>query len=144
MEWRQEGGPGKRIVLRLDQGDEVVASLKGVCAKEGVSSAAVMGIGACRRAEIAHYDTKAKRYHGKAFEGMLEILSLSGNIALKEGSPFPHLHISLGLPDFSVVGGHLVSCEVNPTCEMVIFPIAAGMERRPDAKSGLALLDFGP
>jgi predicted DNA-binding protein with PD1-like motif len=132
--------PDGRIVVRLNPGDEVLPSLKAICEKEGVESATVIGIGACRKAEIAHYDTKRKAYHNKIFKGMLELVSLSGNISMKDGAPFLHLHASIGLPDFSLVGGHLVDCEVNPTCEIVIMPLALRIAREQDERSGLAIL----
>lgn len=147
MEYRRAAdAPGAhgRIIVRLDKGDEVVSCLRSVCAKENISSALVNGIGACRRAEIAHYDTKEKRYHNKTFEGMLEIVSLSGNIVMKDGAPFPHIHISLGLTDFTAAGGHLVSCEINPTCEIAISPLPIRIDRKMDMDSGLALQRFQP
>jgi len=128
------------FVIRLDQGDEIIGSLKSICRKEKVESALVSGLGACRKAEIAHYDTKEKRYHNKKFEGMIEIVSLTGNMASLKGEPIAHLHAALGLADFSVVGGHVVSMEVNPTCEIAITPLHTKIERSFDEKSGLNLL----
>lgn len=132
----------RTIVIRLDEGEEIVSSLRSFCAKEKVGSASVSGIGACRKAEIAHYDTGRKEYRKKTYEGMMEIVSLAGNISSKDGGPFPHLHISLGLPDFSLVGGHLVESVVNPTCEITLFALPLDMERKQDGKSALALLKF--
>jgi hypothetical protein len=132
----------ERIVLRLDEGDEIIASLKSVCRKENVESAFVNGIGAARKAEIAHFDTKEKKYNSKKFEGMLEIVSLSGNIALLEGGPIPHLHIAISMHDFSTVSGHLMSAEIHPTCEIVIVPYNIRIERKFDGKTGLNLQSF--
>ena len=130
------------IILRLDKGDEIVASMEKACAGQPVRYAHFSGIGACRKAEIAHFDTREKKYHSKKLEGTLEILSLSGNITIADGRPFVHAHIVLGLPDFSVQGGHLVSAEVNPTCEIVLRPLPADVKRRLDERCGLKLQQF--
>jgi hypothetical protein len=130
------------IVVRLDDGDELVSSLKGVCEKEGVKSAFVSGIGAARRAEIAHYDTKEKKYNVKRFEGMLEIVSLSGNIAMLDGKSAAHLHIAISRHDYSTISGHLMSAEIYPTCEILILPYSVQIERKHDEKTGLNLQGF--
>jgi predicted DNA-binding protein with PD1-like motif len=132
-----------KIFIRLDEGDEITSAIRMVCEKEGIGCAMVFGIGACRKAEIAHYDTLERRYHNKQFEGMLEIVSLLGDITLKDGRPFPHLHISLGLKDFSAAGGHLVSCDVNPTCEITIMPLDIPIHRGFHERSGLFLAEMG-
>jgi hypothetical protein len=59
----------QRILVRLDPGDELISSLKKVAKAEGVEGAFVNGIGAARKAEIAHYDTKARKYNTKEFTG---------------------------------------------------------------------------
>ena len=136
MQYRNDG---KNIIIRLDGGDEVVGSLKGICGKENVSGAAVSGIGAARMVEIAHYDTKAKKYNSKRFEGMLEIVSLSGNVSMLGGQIVPHIHVAIGLHDFSTVSGHLMAAEVYPTCEMVLTPLGTKIERKFDERTGLNL-----
>jgi predicted DNA-binding protein with PD1-like motif len=133
---------GKQVLVRLDDGDEIVSSLKEVCKKENVESALVSGIGAARKAEIAHYDTKEKKYNTAKFEGMLEIISLSGNIAVLNGEAVAHLHIAISRHDFSTLSGHLMSAEVYPTCEIVLIPLGSKIERKFDGKTGLNFQKF--
>ncbi|MFN7991088.1 MAG: PPC domain-containing DNA-binding protein [Candidatus Micrarchaeia archaeon] len=132
----------REILIRLDDGDEIIASLKAVCGKENVASALVSGIGAARKAEIAHFDTKEKRYNTKKFEGMLEIVSLSGNITQLDDGPAAHLHIAISRHDYSTLSGHLMSAEVYPTCEIVLLPYSAKITRKHDGKTGLNLQGF--
>jgi predicted DNA-binding protein with PD1-like motif len=133
---------GDAVAIRLDEGEEIASSLLSLCKNERILSATFCGIGACRKAEISHYDTASKKYHNKRLEGKLEIVSLCGNIAMSEGEPAVHAHIALGLDDFSLQGGHLVSAEVNPTCEISLIVRSIRIERKPDAKSGLRLQSF--
>jgi len=139
MEYRRSE---REIIIRLDEGDEIISSLKAVCRKEKVESALVSGIGAARKAEIAHYDTKERKYNSKKFEGMLEIVSLSGNIAMLDGEIVPHLHLAISRDDFSTVSGHLMSAEIAPTCEIALFPYGSKIERKFDGKTGLNLQRF--
>jgi hypothetical protein len=139
MEYRRNK---ERIVLRLDEGDEIIASLKAVCKKENVESAFVNGIGSAKKAEIAHFDTKEKKYNTKKFEGMLEIVSMNGNITLLDGEPAPHLHIAISRHDYSTISGHLMSAEIYPTCEIVIVPYNIRIERKFDEKTGINLQGF--
>ncbi len=131
-----------QVLVRLDDGDEIVACLKSICKKEGIESAMVSGIGSARKAEIAHYDTKEKRFNTKKFEGMLEIVSLSGNITQRDGEPYTHMHICISRNDYSTLSGHLMSAEVYPTCEIVVFPYSAKIERKHDELTGLNLQRF--
>jgi predicted DNA-binding protein with PD1-like motif len=140
MEYRK--GSDGVLSIRLDAGEEIVSSLVTICKKEKIQSALVSGLGACRKAEIAHFDPSAKKYHNKRFEARMEIVSLLGNITIADGEPMAHLHIALGLEDFSVVGGHVVSVEIDPTCEIAITPLKTKIERRFDEKSGLKLQGF--
>lgn len=139
MEYKRSG---HFIVLRLDEGDEITASLMKVCVKESVRSALVSGIGACRKAEIAHYDQKTREYKAKKLSGTMEIVSLSGNVALLDDKPAPHLHIVLGLSDFSTLSGHLMEAEVCPTCEMTMILRDVRVGRKKDEKTGLNMQMF--
>ncbi len=132
----------REILIRLDEGDEIIASLKAVCRKEGVQSALVSGIGAARKAEIAHYDTREKKYNVRKFEGMLEIVSLNGNMATLDGEPAAHLHVCISKHDYSTLSGHLMSAEVSPQCEIFLLPYKAKVTRKHDDKTGLNLQHF--
>lgn len=130
-------------MLRLEDGEDIVDCLRSVCRKEKIESALVSGIGACRSAEIAHYNTKEKKYTIRKLEGMLEIVSLSGNIAVLDDKAAAHLHIIIGMHDFSTLSGHLMKTDIYPTCEIVVIPLDTKVERKFDAKTGLNLQRLG-
>jgi predicted DNA-binding protein with PD1-like motif len=130
------------VLIRLDDGDDIIGSLKEVCKKERIESGLIVGIGAARKAEIAHYDTKKKKYNIRKLEGMLEIVSLKGNVAMLDGEPALHLHIILSMHDYSTLSGHLMGAEICPTCEITLIPYKAKIERRFDEKTGLNLQRF--
>lgn len=73
---------------------------------------------------------------------MLEVVFLVGNISKLKNAPMAHIHIALGLPDFSTVSGHVMKIIVNPTCEINLLVNTGKVERKFDEKSGLNLQCF--
>lgn len=55
-----------------------------------------MGIGSLRNPVVGYYSEEEKRYRSIELSGTFELLSLNGNISLKDGKPFAHLHVTLG------------------------------------------------
>ena len=74
-------------------------------------------------------------------KGQAEVLSLTGNLALRDNEPFFHIHVALGLRDGSARGGHLFEATVRPTVELVLTTYAKPVRRRVDPETGLPLLD---
>ena len=123
-------------LLKLDEGEELLSSLSEFAAKMKIKSATLSGLGAAKSADLAHYDTKNKKYNTKRFEGMLEIVNAIGNISRLNDKPSIHVHLTLGLEDYSTVAGHLMSCVVKPTCEISLICFDSKVIRKFDEKSG--------
>jgi predicted DNA-binding protein with PD1-like motif len=70
----------------------------------------------------------------------VEILSGQGNVSLKDGKPFVHLHLVLGRSDGSCLGGHAAAgCKIF-ACEAAILALdGPALVREPDEATGLAL-----
>lgn len=78
----------------------------------------------------------------------LELLSLSGNIARKNGEVYVHCHITIssGLDDGRAYGGHLLEgCLVLSFCEVIIAEVTGlEMKRNTDPETGALELFFEP
>src|SRR5262245_59744530 len=98
-------------------------------------------IGAVSNAVLGFFDRKKKDYRRIPLTEQAEVISLTGNVALKEGEPFLHVHAILGLPDGSTRGGHLFEAHVWPTLEMVLTAWPERVRRKRDTETGLYLLD---
>ncbi len=127
--------------LRFISGENVLKELTDFLEKEKIFSGTIKGIGALQEAELGFFSSEKNGYETKSFEGDLEVISFLGNISLKEGKPFFHVHVSLGKKDFSVIGGHFVSGTVGATLEVFIKPFEQKIERTKQP-SGLFLLDL--
>ena len=132
---------GEDIVVRLEVGEEVVASLAEIAESEGVTFAEVSGIGAVDDIAVSVYDVKQKRYFDHEFREPMEITSLLGTVTEMEGAPYIHIHASAGRADGSVVGGHLKRAVVSATCEIVLHTVYGRVPRFFDDATGLNLMD---
>jgi len=122
--------------LYFEMGDEVVASLTQYCHDHGVRNARISGIGALREIELGIYQPETKSYHRKVFSETHELLACQGNVTLKDGEPFPHIHIIIGDHDFNALGGHLFQAEVAVVGEFILEELASQVHREMDPKVG--------
>lgn len=88
------------------------------------------------------FDTVEKKYYANSFQGLYEIVSLTGTINTMDGEYYCHLHMSAGDDKGHVVGGHLNRAVVSATCEMVITAIPGVVDRAFDPEVGLNLFKF--
>jgi predicted DNA-binding protein with PD1-like motif len=133
------GRAKSEYVIRLESGEELLAALRAFAAREHIGGAWLWGIGAADDIEIAFYDLSKKRYIAKRFRGRLEIVNITGNIALKDGKPAIHAHGVFSRPNYSVIGGHIFSCRISATCEIYLQKLNP-LHRRNDPRIGLNLL----
>ena len=130
-----------KIVFRLEMGDGLMESAQKIASAEGVKLASINGIGACSKSEMGYIDLSIKEYVFKTFEGNLEILQATGNITLKDGEPFPHIHISVANDECKAFGGHLNEATISATFEGVMQIIDHEIHREFNEDLGLALMN---
>jgi len=130
------------FIITVDLGEELTSSIVRFATHEKIEAAAVNAIGAVRDFELGYYRLSDQQYTRKRFAGIAELISCMGNIAIRDGKPFPHLHASVGFEDFTTAGGHFFSGIVAVTAEVWLRPLPKRMERRHNQQTGLALLDL--
>lgn len=129
-------------VVRLNKGEEVIASLKELCNNENIKLAEIAGLGASNLVEIGVFNVNTKEYNTKVFEGMFEITSLVGNSTRKDGEVYLHVHINFGDENGMVRGGHLVRSVISATSEIIVRKIDGEVGRKLSEEIGLNLLEF--
>lgn len=130
----------KSYILRLDQGDELKETVEKFAEEQGIKSAWVNALGSCDDLELAYYNLDKKQYESKTFKERLEILTVVGNTAIKDGKPFLHAHGTFGNPEMNTIGGHINRCVVSATCEISIRKLEGETGRKYDNATGLHLL----
>jgi predicted DNA-binding protein with PD1-like motif len=99
---------GKAAFVRLDRGTDLLQGLNEAAEKLGVEAGTVQAIGAVTDLVVGYFDQVRKEYRTTALPSSFEIGSGIGNVSIKEGKPFVHLHVVATGPDGAAVGGHLM------------------------------------
>ena len=97
--------PGKFHILRVDPGEDILASVEKFIAETKLKQALVLGGYGTMAAYHLHWVTHNRIPTDNLFrkgEGGIEILAMSGLVINGE----PHIHITLSNPD-GAFGGHL-------------------------------------
>ena len=131
-----------KYVLRLESGDDILKSLRQFATSKRIGASLVEGIGSLSKVKLGHYDFKTKQYRYETFEDDLEILNLSGNIASMNRQPLPHVHVTLGRRDFSVIGGHLDEGSAANMVEIGIWKLPGKLLKTKDEQIGLNVLQL--
>lgn len=131
------------FVVRLDPGEEILAALSDLCRREQIGLASVTGLGAVSEAVLGVFDTEAKQYYSREYQGLYEIASLTGTVTQKDGNPYLHLHAVIGNPvSGECHGGHLNRGLISATGELMVTAVNGQVGRRMDEAVGLNLMEF--
>jgi len=134
----------KKVLVRIDKGEELVDSLRIICKDLHITLGSVIGIGATDKITVGLMNTKTKKYQSKEFIGDHEITSLIGNITTMNGEVYLHLHVTIANVEHKVFGGHLTSAVISATFEGIIELIDGQINREYNDEVGLNLLAFKP
>lgn len=130
----------RTFVAVFETGDRVMEPLLELLKAESINAARLSGIGALESVTLGYFDWQKKEYEQHRINSQVELLSLVGDVALKDGEPQVHAHVVLGCRDTSVRGGHLIDATVRPTLELIIEDAPAHLRKRADPETGLALI----
>jgi len=141
---------GRRYVLVLEGGDELMAEVKSFAERERLRAAEFTGIGAVASAKLAAFDPDRREYVDIPDPGQTELVSLNGRITLpKDADPANppderqlHVHCVLSWEDGSVVGGHVFELVIRPTAEVFVTEAAGHIARGEDPASGLPVISL--
>ena len=118
-------GQLKTHCIRLRRGEDLMLSIKALCAEKHIRAGVVLSaVGCISQGKVRD----ASGVTIREISDHCEIVSLNGTVSETRC----HLHIALSREDLSTIGGHLVSgCIINTTCELVIAElpgVAYGVE----------------
>lgn len=137
---------------QLPFGSDLYDSLTEIVQRENIRLGRIQGIGATTHAVVAYYDQNTKTYNPLEFDSGMEILNLNGNVSIRDGKPFVHVHILLGDAAGKTYGGHLLKGTKLFACEVTIDEFAASIPsgendeelvRTHDDRTGLYLWKGG-
>ena len=133
----------KTYVLIFETGDELAAGLKQFASELKISAGSFTAIGAFSSVRLGWFNWETKKYdNAVVLDEQVELLSMIGDIAMKDEEPQVHAHVVIGKSDGTAHGGHLLKAHVRPTCEVVLTESPAHLQKRIDPESGLALIQL--
>ena len=133
-------GAQRTIAVIYDAGDEVIASLQVFARAHSIDAAHFTAIGAFESATLGYFSWEKKDYLRIPVQEQVEVLSLAGDIAHKDGQAKVHAHVVLGRRDGTTLGGHLLEARVRPTLELMLTESPSYLKRVHDPETGLALI----
>jgi len=128
------------IIGKLSYGSDLLEELTSICVDKNISLGKINAIGAVQKACVGFYNQTSREYQFINFDKSSEILSLTGNISIKDNKPFVHAHIMLADESGNAYGGHMAPGTITFACEFIINKFSgAKLEREMDNKTGLPL-----
>ena len=134
----------RTILGQLPYGSDLHGELTAIVRREKITLGRVQALGATTRARVAYYDQNTKTYNPIEFPGGMEILNIHGNVSLRDGEPFVHIHILLGDAEGKIFGGHVLPGTILYACEVFIDVLEGPpLERQQEGRTGLHLWKTG-
>ena len=141
MHFKRIGASPEAFVLVFETGDELAGGLSQFAKDQRLTSASFTAVGALSSVRLGWFNWETKAYDAAvALDEQVELLSLIGDVALKDEEPVVHAHVVIGRRDGSAHGGHLLRAHVRPTCEVVLTASPVHMQKAFDPASGLFLI----
>ncbi len=131
----------RTYALIFETGDEAADGLLKFAKENQLGGSHFTAIGAFYDVTLGYFDWETKEYEENRINEQVEVISLIGDIALKDGKPKVHAHVTVAKRDGTAHGGHLLKALVRPTLEVIITESPRKMQRKYDEASGLALID---
>ncbi len=141
MHFRKINESPKTFILVFETGDELAEGLLRFAKEQKLSAASFKAVGALSSVRLGWLSWESKRYEPSVtLDEQVELLTLIGDVALKDGEPVVHAHAVVGKKDGTAHGGHLLKARIRPTCEVFLIESPAHLQKFVDAESGVALI----
>lgn len=141
----QTGVDSSLIIVKLENDDDVFASLEKVIQDNNIRSGLILGgIGMLKDFELGYFDPGG--YKSTTFGEPHELVSMSGSIAFDDDDDSKlllHIHCSVADREHKVFGGHLNKAKVNVINEITIQPLTKlKLTRIKNEDTGLMMLNI--
>ncbi|HEX5420627.1 MAG TPA: DUF296 domain-containing protein [Gammaproteobacteria bacterium] len=123
-----ESAPSTRAhVYQVDfgAGDEILSGLTELAEREHITSAYITGLGGLSTGMLGWGDPSNGAFKKVPIDKKCELVSLVGNISLRNGKPYVHLHGVVAFSDGSTKGGHVLEAHVAPIAEITVVATSA-------------------
>ncbi|GAC1650926.1 MAG: hypothetical protein NVS4B8_25500 [Herpetosiphon sp.] len=127
MEWNIKGSD---VFVRLDPGNQLVASLRHVADELSLDVAAITsGVGMLDGVELGFFNMEKGDYDGTTFDGIFDLNSVMGNIVRRDGVAIPHVHLVFNNAAHQTWSGHLLEAVCHITMEIFLSTSTLELKR---------------
>jgi hypothetical protein len=131
----------KTYAVIFRTGDNLTEGLTRFASEQNIRGASFKAIGALSSVRLGWFNWQTKNYEtAVALDEQVELLSLIGDIAEKDGKAEVHAHLVVGKSDGTAHGGHLLDATVRPTCEVILTESPQHLQKEIDEEAGIALI----
>ena len=132
---------GKILIGCLNKGDDLLKALTDICNQENIRLGEFSLVGALKGVFMGYYLQAEQKYVTCVeLKDTLEIASCIGNVSLKEGEIFVHVHIVVADHNGVCYGGHLMEGSEVFAAEYVVRELTGiDLNRVLDDETGLSL-----
>jgi len=133
-------GTPKTFMLVFDKGDEFTTTLLKFARQQRLVGGHFVGLGAFKNVTVGFFEREQKDYQKIEIDEQVEVMSLTGNIAIADDRPKIHAHVVVGKRDGTAHGGHLLKAHVWPTLELTLIETTTELRRVVDEETNLPLI----
>ena len=133
---------GNKYIVSTGSNTDLIGEITAFCKDQGIKCGTITGLGAVDRLTLRYFDIVNKKYLDKEFTGQMEIANLTGNISTLDGELYLHIHIVVGLSDYTALAGHMLSGHVSVAGELVIEDLGIEAKRKFDPEVGINAYDL--
>jgi hypothetical protein len=132
----------RTYAIVFDIGDEVMEGLGSFAREHRLTAAQFTGIGAFSDVTLGYFEWQRKDYEEIPLDEQVEVLTLAGDVAEKDGEPQVHAHVAVSKRNGTAHGGHLMRAHVRPTLEVILVESPAHLQKKLNPDAGVALIDL--
>jgi uncharacterized protein len=126
MHVAESTGPAHVFAANFSTGDEIVSGLTDLAIAHGITAGYVTGLGGLSTALLAWGDPELGAFKRIPIEDKAELVSLVGDIQMRDGKPYVHLHGVVAFKDGSTKAGHIMEAHVSPVAEISVVATSMG------------------
>lgn len=139
----REIGINHMFFIKLEPNDDILEALTKVVNDYSIQTGFFTMIGALQIANLGYYSLDQKKYKTLTMQWPFELVSCSGNITLKDGTPMIHAHLVVADNNGHAFGGHLLpGNKISVTGEIFLVEAKMPLIRKFNEQIQVALIDL--
>ncbi|WP_428898047.1 hypothetical protein Dip518_000236 [Parelusimicrobium proximum] len=131
---------GRTYICRLSKGKDLLEQLTDFCHDNQIKCGIVEGVGAVDNVTLGIYEQSKKKYNKIVLDDQHEMVSLTGNVSIKDNRPFVFANITVADKEGNLKGGHLMPGTKIYVAEVYIQELVGEPKVRKEDKTTKMML----